>query len=69
MFIRTGVYDSFLGLYRLNLFCSVGSNLVFGNKIEPVCCKKRQKSPNEETGLGNRGPLEALNHTKLILNY
>ena len=30
--------------------------------------KKRQKTPNQETGLGNRGPLEALNGTKLILN-
>ena len=26
-----------------------------------------QKSPNQETGLGNRRPLEALNDTKLIL--
>ena len=36
--------------------------------LEPVCCKKRQKSPNQETGLGNRGTLEALIDTKLILN-
>ena len=36
--------------------------------LEPVCCKKRQKSPNQETGLGNRRPLEALNDAKLILN-
>ena len=27
-----------------------------------------KKSPNQETGLGNRGPLEALNDTKLVLN-
>ena len=33
-----------------------------------VCCNKRQKSPKQETGLGNREPLEALNDTKLILN-
>ena len=40
-----------------------------GNKpLEPVCCKEWKKSPNQETGLGNRGPLEALNDTKLILN-
>ena len=26
-----------------------------------------KKSPNQETGLGNKGPLEALNDTKLIL--
>ena len=36
--------------------------------LEPVCCKKQQISPNQETGLGNRGLLEALNDTKLILN-
>ena len=27
-----------------------------------------KKSPNQETGLANRGPLEALIDTKLILN-
>ena len=27
-----------------------------------------KQSPNPETGLVNRGPLEALNDTKLILN-
>ena len=37
--------------------------------IEPVCCKKQQKKrPNQETGLENRGTLEALNDTILILN-
>ena len=36
--------------------------------LEPVCSKKRQKSPNQEIGLGNRGPLDSLNGTKLILN-
>ena len=30
-------------------------------RLEQVCCKKRQKkSPNKETGLGNRGTLQAL---------
>ena len=29
--------------------------------LDPVCCKKRQKSPNQETGLGNRGCLNVLN--------
>ena len=29
--------------------------------LEPVCCKKRQKSPNQETGLGNRGHLKVTN--------
>ena len=36
--------------------------------LEPVCCKKQQKSPNQEIGLGNRGYLKVLNDTKLILN-
>ena len=27
-----------------------------------------KKSPNKETGFVNRGPLEALNDTKLVLN-
>ena len=38
--------------------------------LEPVCCKKRQKSPNQETGLGNRGDLKVLNtkDTKLDIN-
>ena len=39
------------------------------SSLEPVCCKKWQKSPNQETGFGNRRPLEALIGTKLILNY
>ena len=30
--------------------------------------KWQKKSPNQETGLVNRGPLEALNDTKLVLN-
>ena len=33
-----------------------------------LCCKKRQNSSNQETGLENRGPLNCLNDTKLILN-
>ena len=36
--------------------------------LEPSCYKKRQKSPNQATGLGNRGPLKVLNGTKLIPN-
>ena len=38
-------------------------------QLELVCCKKWQKKcPNQETGLGNMGRLEALIDTKLILN-
>ena len=36
--------------------------------LEPVCCKKQQKSPNQETSFGNRGRLKVLNDTKLVLN-
>ena len=35
--------------------------------LEPVCCKKPQKSPWPGTGLWNRGPLKILNGIKLIL--
>ena len=38
-------------------------------QLEPSCCKKRQKSPGQGTGFGNRGCLKfALNDTKLVLN-
>ena len=42
-----------------NIFC-----------LELSCCKKRQKSPNQdqETGLGNRGRQKVLHNTKLVLN-
>ena len=37
--------------------------------LEPVCCKKRHKKvPTKKLVWGNRGPLKALNDTKLILN-
>ena len=36
--------------------------------LEPVCCKKRQKSPNQETDFGNMERLKVLNDTKLVLN-
>ena len=36
--------------------------------LEPVCCKKRQKSSCPVTGLQNRGPLNILNGIKLILD-
>ena len=32
--------------------------------LELSCCKKRQKSPNQETSLGNRGYRKVLNDTK-----
>ena len=39
------------------------------NLLELSFCKKWQKkSPNQETGLGNRGRLKVLNDTKLFLN-
>ena len=36
--------------------------------LESSCSKKRQKSPGQETGLGNRRCLKFLNDTKLVLN-
>ena len=39
--------------------------------VKPIrgsCCKKRQKSPNQETGFGNKGHLKVLNDIKLVLN-
>ena len=36
--------------------------------LELVCCKKWQKSPNQETGLENRGCLKVLSVIKLILD-
>ena len=36
--------------------------------LEPSRCKKWQKSPGQETGLGKRGPLKVLNGTKFVLN-
>ena len=38
------------------------------NFLEQSCCKKRQKSPGQETGLGNRGRLKVLNDANLVLN-
>ena len=35
-------------------------------QLELPCCGK--ESPSQDTGLGNRGLLKALNDTKLILN-
>ena len=36
--------------------------------LEPACCKKWEKSPCQNIGLGNKGPLKVLNGTKLILD-
>ena len=35
--------------------------------LEPVCCKKQQKSSWPVTGLRDRGPLKDLNDSKLIV--
>ena len=37
-------------------------------QLEPVCLRNGKKSPNQETGLGNRGHMKVLNDTKLVLN-
>ena len=41
---------------------------ILTKELEPSCYKKRQKSPSQKTGLGNRGRLNVLNDTKLVLN-
>ena len=38
------------------------------NFLEQSCCKKQQKSPGQETGLGNRGRLKVLNENTFVLN-
>ena len=49
---------------------SISDFFLFKNiHLEPSCCKKRQKSSNQETGLGKRGRLKVLNDTKMIINY
>ena len=48
---------------------SISDFFLFKNiHLEPSCCKKRQKSPNQEIGLGNREYLKVPNDTKLVLN-
>jgi hypothetical protein len=42
--------------------------LITQRRLEQSCCKKRQKSPGQETDFENRGCLKALNDTKLVLN-
>ena len=60
---RKGVLHLF-GCTFEDFFSSNHSSTV----LEPVCCKKRQKSPNQETGLENKALEEPLNDNKLILN-
>ena len=47
--------------------CASNVNLV-DSCARAVTMEEAKKSPNQETVLGNRGPLEALNDTKLKLN-
>ena len=37
-------------------------------QLSRLAVRSGKKSPNQETGLGNRGRLKVLNDTKLILN-
>ena len=46
----------------------IGLHAQMNHTLEPLCCKKWQKSPCQETGLGNKGRLKVLNDTKLVLN-
>ena len=36
-----------------------------GVSLEPICCKKQQKSSNQETGFGNRGYMMGVTHAHL----
>ena len=36
--------------------------------LEPSCCEKGKKRPNQEAGLGNRGYLKVLDDAKLVPN-
>ena len=62
--ILRSIFESYLYIYLV----IVGQTSKHRPIIEPVCCKKRQKSPNQETGFDNRGHLKLLNDTKLVLN-
>ena len=71
--VKRGVTDRQFGggaVYKLNLGFSLLLNLLTSAivALEPPCCKKRQKSSNQETGWGNRECLKVLNNTKLFLN-
>ena len=66
-----------VGLFKRNWICSKYRKSLhnavfnkFGLKIilEPSWSKKRQKSPNQETGLGNKWRLKVHKNAKLILN-
>jgi hypothetical protein len=53
---------------------SLSSNKVlrttFGEYYQSILAVRNgKKSPNQETGSGNRGRLKVLNDTKLIQNY
>ena len=60
-FLTLSIQISFLSTPELLVNVSaIGNRLL----LQPSCCKKRQKSPNQETGLG----LKVLNVTRVILN-
>ena len=51
-----------------NVVASLLRFQILTKELEPSCCKKRQKSPSQETGVGNRERLKVLNDTILVLN-
>ena len=63
-----GIFCRFLQQDGSSFSLQVFKKIIKVDLLEPYCCKKRQKSPNQETGLANRGRLKVLKDTKLILN-
>ena len=62
-------FPHYISLFFLitNILILIFDVLFLNNVLEPVCCKKQQKSSWPVTGLGNRGPLKDLNNSKLIV--
>ena len=63
-------WDFFAASYSKTdlVYKSINKNNPLISALEHCCCKKQQKSPNQEAGLGNRGHLKILNGTKLVLD-
>ena len=64
-------YFSLLNLCAVVILCTYSShvftNFLYFYTLEPVCCKKQQKSSWPVTGLRNRGHLKDQNDSKLIV--
>ena len=61
--------------FKLSIFCNYNYVLAQGQMcllyivLDPSCCKMQpKKSPNQETGFGNKGHMKVQNDIKIILN-